>query len=192
LILRYFITVVILFSCLGAGACQCPVTALNAQELARYEIIFRGKIVSVKPCDDRPGEAVFEISELYKGNAEKNFTVVFDCKHECYQQFLAGDEWIIYSTYKQINNAGMDWCSRSRKHFANAREDFYQVNTGVDYDDEMAYLRKELGVHRLLAGQKVVDTGRNERPDFTQSVVILLCSLGAIVVFYLVFNKLFK
>jgi hypothetical protein len=191
--LRNLLTILFCLAlCLETIACQCPVTALNAAELAKYEIIFRGKIVAVKQCGDRPGEATFEVTELYKGNTTKNFTVIFDCGQECAQQLLEGEEWVIYARYKQINNAQMVWCSRSRKYFHNTREDFYQVNTGVDYDDEISYLRKELGLHRLLDPQVVTNADRNEKPNTKQSAVILISSLLVIVVFYWLFNRLFK
>lgn len=175
-----------------AKACECPLTRLSLEECNKYEIIFKGKLISVKDCDHKFGEAVFSIDELFKGNAAKEFKVLFDCHVDCEQKFSVGDEWIIYSSYKQIDNAMMDWCSRSRKYFKVDKEDFYTFTYGNDYYDEAKFLRENLGLHRLLVIQKTQDGGRNEKPNTNQSIVILLCSLGAIIAFYLLFNKFFK
>jgi len=177
-----------------ANACQCPLTALGQEECNKYEIIFKGKILSVKSCADKPGEAVFEIEELYKGNSAKKFTVLFDCKSDCALPFLTGEEWIIYSRYKQVGSAMMDWCSRSRKFFVNDKEDFYTVNYGNDYFDELKFLRANLGLHRFLPGPGVgVDDGdRNILPSTNQTIVLFIGSLLAIILFYWLFNRYFR
>ena len=46
---------------LKTQACQCPLTQLSLDECAKYEIIFKGKIVSVVDCDLKFGEALFEL-----------------------------------------------------------------------------------------------------------------------------------
>lgn len=107
-------------------------------------------------------------------------------------KFLPGEEWIIYSRYKQLGNAMMDWCSRSRKYFKNENEDFYSVTYGNDYYDEVAFLRKNLGTHRFLQTHISEDQGRNVIPGITQTIVLVLCSLLAIVLFYWLFNRFFK
>lgn len=162
------------------------------EECNKYEIIFRGKIVSVKDCGDKFGEAIFEIEELYKGNATKEFKVLFECDVECAQKFNPGEEWIIYSRYKQIDNAKMDWCSRSRKYFKVDKEDFYAVTYGNDYYDEVKFLHKNLGVHRFLTDKNPQDGSRNKIPDKQGFIIALLCSLAGLVLFYYLFNRFFR
>jgi len=186
LILTFFI---INFS---SKACQCPLTALNMEECNKYDIIFKGKILSVKDCGDKFGEALFEVEELYKGVVAKEFIVLFECNVECAMKFNPGEEWVIYSNYKQVDKAIMGWCSRSRKYFRNEKEDFYTVNYGNDYYDEVKFLREKLGNHRPLANQPNMEANRNQLPDKTQFVVILICSLAAIILFYWLFNKFFR
>lgn len=173
-------------------ACQCPNTSLSIEECNKYEVIFKGKIESVKQCNNNFGEAIFIIDELYKGNTTKKFKVLFECGNECYQTLNSGDEWIIYSRYKQVNNVLLNWCSRSRKYFQNAKEDFYTVNYGNDYYDEVKFLQKELGIHRVLADVQNASENRNIKPTTNQTIIILLISIGAIVLFYVLFNKFFK
>ena len=148
--------------------------------------------MKVIDCGDKFGEAIFEVEELYKGNSEKNFKVLFKCKVDCAQKFLVGDEWIIYSRYKQLDNALMDWCSRSRKFFKIDKEDFYTYTYGNDYEDEVSFLRKNLGLHRTLIEQKSQIDGRNIKPSINQTILILIISVGAIVLFYYLFNKFFR
>ena len=173
-------------------ACQCPFTSLSLKECSKYEIIFKGRIDSVRNCDSNFGEAFFAIDELYKGNATKQFKVLFDCNEECAMKFNVGEEWIIYSRYKQIGNAKMDWCSRSRKYFKIDKQDFYAETYGNNYNDEVVFLREKLGLHRTLTETKNAAENRNERPSGTATIVILLCSLTALILFYWLFNKYFK
>lgn len=194
--LKVFRRFVVLFLLLGFSpsieACQCPLTQLSSEECNKYEIIFKGKILSVKDCGDKFGEALFEVEELYKGNATKNFKVLFECDVECAQKFNPGEEWVIYSRYKQIDNAKMDWCSRSRKFFKVETEDFYTVNYGNDYYDEVKFLREKLGIHRLLAENPKPEANRNQIPDKTQFVIVLICSLLGLILFYYLFNRFFR
>jgi hypothetical protein len=190
--IRNCIVLFFILASLGSTACTCPPTELSLRECEKYEIIFRGKVISVKDCDSKFGEALFEVEELYKGNATKEFKVLFECAGECVQEFNSGDEWIIYSRYKQIDNAIMDWCSRSRKYFKIAAQDFYLINYGNDYEDELKFLRENFGNHRLLAKSKTEDHERNKRPSTSQTLTLLLSSIAAVVLFYYLFNKFFR
>jgi hypothetical protein len=180
-----------LFAFTAGKCCECPLSVLSMEEAEKYEVIFRGTIVSVKDCGSRFGEAMFRVDELYKGNATREFKILFECGVPCQQAFNRGDEWIIYSRYKQLDNALMDWCSRSRKYFRNEKEDFYKVNYGNDYFEELRFLRSNLGLHRTLSERPQV-TGRNQIPGIRGSVIIILCSVGVILLFYWVFNRYFR
>ena len=153
------------FTFQSAQACQCPNSTLSLDECAKYEIIFKGKIISVKECDSNFGEAIFEVEELYKGNATKKFKVLFECGGSCDMKFLPGEEWVIYSRYKQLKNALMDWCSRSRKFYKNEKLDFYTVNYGNDYYTELKFLREKLGLHRVVVEKVQTSENRNIRPS---------------------------
>lgn len=189
--LRFLSILLFLFFVRPTSACECPLTRLGRSETNKYEIIFKGKVDSVRSCGDRPGAAVFEIEELYKGNSSKHFTVLFDCNSECAAKFLPGEEWIIYGNYRQIASSQMDWCSRSRKYFKNENEDYYTVNYGNDYYDEVKFLRDSLGLHRLIQSNDAA-SARNKLPDTTETIILVVCSLLVIVLFYWLFNRFFK
>ena len=188
--LFFFLFFLVSFSV--SKACECPLTALNMEECSKYEIIFRGKIVAVKDCNNNFGEAIFEVQELFKGNATKKFKVLFECGLPCSAKFSVGDEWIIYSRYKQMENALMDWCSRSRKYFRFAQEDFYTATYGNDYAEELHFLQANLGQHRLLSDGLTRVEERNQLPSTNQMIWILISSLSVIILFYYLFNKFFK
>jgi len=173
-------------------SCQCPVTVLSLQECEKYEVIFRGKILSIKTCENKPGEAIFEVQELYKGNAKQHFKVLFNCADECFYEFKPGEEWVIYSRYKQVNTALMDFCSRSRRLFNNSKEDYYASTSGNEYEDELKFLREKLGLHRLIQNDKTEDYSRNKLPNTSQSILIVLFSVGAILAFYFLFKRFVK
>lgn len=192
---RSFIIVLISFfypTWFYSQACECPLSSLSKAECNKYEIIFKGKVLSVKDCDNKFGEALFELDELYKGNATKQFKVLFECSKQCGTRFNVGEEWVIYSRYKQLENALMDWCSRSRKYFKIDKQDFYKDSYGNDYYDEVKFLRDSLGLHRLLSDNPTRTEGRNARPGTTQFAIILICSLAVLILFYYLFNRFFK
>ncbi len=174
----------------NSQACQCPLTTLSLKECDKYELIFKGRVDSVKNCDGKFGQAFFKIEELYKGNATENFTVLFECGGECATGFNAGEEWVIYTRYKQINNALMDWCSRSRKYFKFDKEDFYAETYGNDYEDEVKFLREKLKLHRLLKDENKQEGNRNELPGINQIIILLLCSIAVIVGFLVIVRRM--
>lgn len=191
-----FLKLIFAFLCLFkmsyTYACQCPLTALGMEECDKYEVIFKGRIISVTPCDHKFGIAVFEVEELYKGITSKQFTVLFECGGECAVEFNEGEEWVIYSKYKQVDKALMDWCSRSRKYFKNVKEDFYAVTYGNDYFDEVKFLREHLGLHRTIKNVVNMDANRNTLPNTNQMIILALCSISCVLLFYWLFKKYFK
>ena len=173
-------------------ACQCPSTLLSLEECEKYEIIFAGKVEAVKLCENKYGEVEFTVLELYKGSIKERFTILYDCKDPCAQPFRVGEEWIIYTRFKQVTNGVMEWCSRSRKYFAIAKQDFYTENLGNDYDTEIGFLREKLGEHRPVSAKKQEPTHRNEKPSLTETIIILIVSMSCMILFYWLFGKYFK
>jgi hypothetical protein len=163
------------------------------EECDKYGIIFRGRILKDSLYEGKKGEVTFEISELYKGVVTSQFKVLFDSGNECAQVFSVGEEWIIYTNYKQATNAQMDWCSRSRKYFKNDKLDFYTVTYGNDYDDELKFLRDKLGLHKpLSAPEAKPDWQGNKLPTQTEFIVLLLISIAGVVGFIYLVKRFLK
>lgn len=188
-IVKYIIFLVLLSY--HSFACQCPLTALNEAETSKYDIIFKGKITSVKLLKER-SEAQFTIQELYKGPIGETFTILFNDADECKLELQAGDEWIIYANFRQVNNAQLDFCSRSRKFFKNSKEDFFAVTTGISYDEEMKYLQTKLGLHTCLKSNPNMSENRNIIPSSGQFIIFIVCSIIGLIVFYWLVNKFLK
>jgi hypothetical protein len=188
-IVKYIIFLVLLSY--KSFACQCPLTALNEAETNKYDIVFKGKITSVKLSKER-SEALFTIQELYKGPIGETFTILFNDADECKLELQAGDEWIIYANFRQVNNAQLDFCSRSRKFFKNAKEDFFAVTTGISYDEEMKYLQRKLGLHTCLKSNPNMSENRNIIPSSGQFIIFIVCSIIGVIVFYWLVNKFLK
>jgi hypothetical protein len=172
-------------------ACQCPVTVLNEQELKKYDIIFKGSIKTINLKGEK-SEAIFLVSELYKGMLPAEFKIFFNDADACKIDMRVGDEWIIYTNYYQMENAKLDFCSRSRKYIKNSKEDFFVELTGVSYDDELSYLQKNLGIHKLMKENPNKVEQRNILPNQKQFVLLLVCSLIFMVLFLWLFNRYFK
>jgi hypothetical protein len=172
-------------------ACQCPLTTLTDKELVKYDIIFKGTIKSIK-LNKLNSEAIFTISELYKGIIAQDFKIIFNDEDVCKLELRVGDEWIIYTNYNQIDNAKLDFCSRSRKYIKNLKEDFFTETTGISYDEEQHYLQTNLGLHKLLKNNPNRIENRNIIPSSNQFIFFLICSVLGLLLFYWLFNKFFK
>lgn len=181
-----------LFSFNRSYACQCPITKLSLEECDKYDIIFRGRIVK-DSLNNKKGEVLFEVSELYKGVVSGKFRLAYESGGDCAQDFMVGEEWIIYTSYKQANVGNMDWCSRSRKYFKNEKLDFYAVTYGNDYDDELKFLREKLGLHKPLeSAEEKPDWAGNRIPTQTEFIIYLLLSIVGVVAFIYLTKKFLK
>ena len=175
----------------SAWACQCPVTSLSEAELAKYDIIFKGRIDSVN-VNGKKSQARFSIDELYKGLVSKQFTLLFDSEDVCKLELRPGDEWIVYANYHQIDNAKLDFCSRSRRYIKNIKEDFFAETTGVSYEEEFRFLQEKLGLHKVMKENPNKAENRNILPTTNEMIAYFLCSLGGLFLFYWLFNRFFK
>ncbi len=172
-------------------ACQCPLSSLSDKEITKYDIIFKGTIKSIK-LNKTNSEAIFTISNLYKGIISQDFKILFNDEDVCKLELRVGDEWIIYTNYYQIDNAKLDFCSRSRKYIKNIKEDFFAETTGITFDDELRYLDTHLGLHKLLKSNQNKAENRNIIPSSNQFILLLILSVVGLIVFYWLFNKFFK
>lgn len=188
---QFFIILLLVFAGKLSKACQCPLTSLTTAELAKYDIIFSGKIKSISLKGVR-SEAVFTVYELYKGLVVTNFTLLFDNEDDCKLELRAGDDWIVYANYYQIDNAKLDFCSRSRKFIKDAKEDFFEATTGVTYGEEINFLQKKLGLHKPLKENPNKVENRNILPNTNQMIIGFVCSLLGMILFYWIFNRFFK
>ena len=189
--MRYCLLLLLIVTFKFSFACQCPLTQLNKSELDKYDIIFKGTVKSIK-LNKSNSEAVFTIENLYKGIIAQDFKIIFDDLDVCKLELRIGEEWIIYTNYYQIDNAKLNFCSRSRKYIKNSKEDFYAETTGISYDEEWMFLQTNLGKHKLLKNNPDRVENRNVIPSSNQFIITLICSVLGLILFYWLFNKFFK
>src|SRR5438105_5526375 len=101
-------------------SCQCPpLQPISKEVCANYNVIFFGKVDSVKKCGtDGISTAYFTINELYKGEVEQHVKIDFDCASDCMMNFSKDDEWIIYASYQRFDLMTVNMCEHSRKFFS--------------------------------------------------------------------------
>ncbi len=187
----FLLSAFMILQALPVKACQCPITSLSMAECDKYELIFKGRIKTLR-LNGEKSEAIFTIEELYKGNSAPTFKILFNNNDPCKIDLRPNDGWIIYCNYYQLESAKLDFCSRSRKFIANIKEDFFYSTTNITFDEESKFLQTNLGLHKLLKENINRVENRNQLPNKTQFVVILICSLLGIIFFYWLFNRLFK
>ena len=85
---QLFFILILLFTSKFSIACECPYTSLNETETNKYDIIFKGKITSIKLLKER-SEALFKIQELYKGPINETFIILFDDLDDIINYFFA-------------------------------------------------------------------------------------------------------
>jgi hypothetical protein len=184
----------ILFHRISATACDCPpLPAPDLNYCNKFEIIFKGKIVSVSDCDGI-SSAKFRLSELYKGACTEEIQIWFDCSTDCMMSFNAGEEWIIYANFFQHGKPRAEFCSRCRKYISNENKIQTEfVNNDLSFDQENEFLKKELGLHHFLEVNTNADfTHQNTKPGGLVTILLIIASIGVLILFYYFFNKFFK
>ena len=98
-------------------ACNCDESkiAFSQNYIASHQLIFRGKTISLEKGQDY-AMAHFSVTQIFKGSCPKEITVYYDNKNECSLKIGAGEDWLIYANFKQLQKPFVELCSRSRKN----------------------------------------------------------------------------
>jgi hypothetical protein len=199
--LRFFLLSVFSFCILdfsrliAQGACTCDESklAFSKSYIAAHDLIFRGKTVSIEKGSDY-GMAHFSVTQLFKGTCPKEISVYFDKKSECSLKMNAGEDWIIYANFKQIQKPYVEYCSRSRKNVINTNKnvDLQYIKSDLTVDAECEQLQEQVGLQKLSAQAEEDNRHSNIIPDFSQRIILIVCSIVGFVVIYLLLNRLLK
>ncbi len=179
---KVFLCFLLLFFAKTGVACDCPpIVKLSADGIKQYHLIFRGRVDSTAIVRSR-AVAWFTIDELYKGTATKVSAIYYDGSGPCQMQIDKGDEWIVYAIYTSYGKPELNFCSRSRKHFPDEKDDFYVVNNGLSYTDELAFLKSNLGLQTFVgtpspSAEQQQAPRELIHPDHAQLLYWLLASL---------------
>lgn len=177
-------------------ACECiPLSPISKELSNNYDVIFYGRVDSIGACGDKSTAiAYFSITELYKGNVQKQVKINFDCNTECMMSFAADDEWIIYAKYSKFDFLNISICDHNRKKFNAGEEDIYLIDSKRTFEKELEFLKSTLAlqetVEPTVVNNTVTEIGRhNEQPSSWGKITLLLISVIAMVVVYFVTRK---
>jgi hypothetical protein len=180
-------------------ACECPPLSAVSKELCKeYDVIFYGKVDSVKPCStDGIGTAYFTVISLYKGSALQHISVDYDCSSSCMMSFFKNDEWIIYAMYQHFDLLTVDICGHSRKKITDGTIDYYEAASQRSFSEENSFLEKNLGLQPFASHNKLNDQQKemqphNEQPSAMNKLWLLLISLAVMAIIYFISRKYFK
>lgn len=193
--MRLFFFAISLFFTHILFACECPVLEpISKDNISRYDIVFDGRVDSVSTCDSVGlAQVYFTINELYKGSVYCTLSLNFDCSSECLMSFTKGEEWLIYASYKKFDFLAINLCSHSRKHFDNDAEDFYMMAAQRTFAEEKQFLKENMSAAACLSEENAVletDIGmHNKQPSGLNKILLLIISLAAMVVVYIVTKK---
>ncbi|HTL81135.1 MAG TPA: hypothetical protein VL651_05500 [Bacteroidia bacterium] len=190
--MRYFLLFILLSFSFRAFACTCDDEPLTVAELAKYDLIFTGKVVAVSGCS-KESQVKFLITKLYKGKAFESTEIQFDCTSDCSLSFAPDQTWIIYATYFEYGKAVVHFCSLSRMKIDDMANDHYAQERKLSFDEELSFLEKNLGVQPFNV-IKVEDTQHHEllHPTPWQTILLLIASLAGLGVFYYVVKRMLK
>ncbi|GAB4142658.1 MAG: hypothetical protein Fur0041_17730 [Bacteroidia bacterium] len=173
-------------------ACDCKGNfVFNDSLFSRYEMIFRGKVVSVNACSGE-ATALFNIETLYKGKAYSQTELLFDCSSDCAMNFTSGEEWIIYANYVGYGKPKAEFCSPSRLKYS-AADDPALLTHGFTFQQEDSLLRATLGTVAFNEKKENTVPDRTlQYPDQKQFFIYTILGLAGLGVIYLITKKLFN
>jgi hypothetical protein len=175
----------------AALACKCAEHKPFTKEQCQiYDVIFTGTLDSVSSCKDGFATAYFRIESLYKGKSEKLISVRYDCESDCQLSLSKDEKWLIYSQYYKYNKLQMEFCGRSRKWMQGA-DDFYAALNHMSWEEENAFLQKELGKQPLIQKE---EPGLKERtliqPSAYWKLGLVLISVPVLLLIFYFVKKL--
>jgi hypothetical protein len=131
-----------------AFACDCPpLKPIAVEQLESYHVIFKGTVTALGS-----GFALFTVQQVYKGKLTQQVKVLIDDTSSCRITFAKDDQWLIYANFIRYGNLQVDFCSRSRKYFADSTKDYYQSASLLTYESEVDFLKQKLGTQPLEKG----------------------------------------
>ena len=171
-------------------ACDCPpIGKVSKEQFDLYEVIFEGRVDSVSQnC------SWFEIITLNKGSSLQKVKLFFDDSTDCRMSFAKDEIWIIYSNYVKFSELAVNFCSRSRKKPRNGSADLFTVSNQNTYDEELTYLKQNLGVKPVKEEREQDGFPEREliRPKGWTVIWLFIASLLFFIVFYFISKRIFR
>ncbi|HEX8516011.1 MAG TPA: hypothetical protein VF868_07410 [Bacteroidia bacterium] len=197
--MRKLFLLILFLSPFGIKACECPPLELISKDLcSQYDVIFYGRVDSIIPCNTKGiGTAYFTVINLYKGSAQKQIILDYDCTSSCMMSFAKDEEWIIYSMYQHFDLLTVNLCGHSRKKPAKGSVDFYQAASQRSFEEENEFLKNSMGLQGFASVNKLNEQQKelqphNVQPSALNKLWLLLASLVVMAGIYLISKKYFR
>ena len=135
-------------------ACKCAAPGAPAEELAKFDAVFTGRVISIEHSYDPNATTVspedrttvgFEVSNVWKGNVLKSMDVTTPpTGGSCGFAFTEGEEYIVYASDSAYGDDGytVGICSRTAL-LLEAQEDIDELGEGNPPQDESNALAPE-------------------------------------------------
>ena len=137
-------------------ACACKGLApLTIVECRKFDVILKCKIDSVAACSGEKSIGYAHVLEIYKGDVALQIIFSFDCASSCMMSLIKNETWLLYGNWNKLKQLELNLCDRNRKYFSIASEDYYLTNTGLSFENEIKYLKKNIGLKMNTATDKV-------------------------------------
>ena len=176
-------------------ACDCPNIRPLEKDLItkKYQVVFYGKVTGLGNHDGK-FFIKFSVMEPYIGKLPHEIEII-DPNSDCSLGFGEGQEWLIYASYKEFGKAGTDLCTPSRKHFEKESDDYNIVLRKTKLEEDREFLKTNFGVQKFFERSKEEEAlSQREllKPKGFGMVWMVIIGTICLVIFYFLFNKLFK
>lgn len=192
----FSVLLLIIASTQGVWACKCKPTELTIVECRKFDLIFKCKIEAVTDCQNNRSIAEASILELYKGELTEKVNFSYDCASSCLMSFSKNETWLIYAKKNAQDQFEVSLCDRNRMLFIKPEEDYYFTNTDISFEDEISYLKKNIGLKLNNTNQSkpAIDITQRENNDTSgiNKLALLFMSLVLFLGVYLIANKFIK
>ncbi|MBP6411935.1 MAG: hypothetical protein KA450_00700 [Bacteroidia bacterium] len=197
--LLHFLSLIILFLPLTTVACDCVAKKdLTIVECRRFDVILTGVVDSVAMCNKGKAITFLQVSEVYKGDIANRFHFDYDCESSCQMSFAKGEQWLIYAIYNpELKVYEVNFCDRNRKSFQKNTDDYYTASLGVNWKDEIDFLKKNIGLkpnatQSESSNSKDITQRENQLGTGKNNLVLLLISALLFLLIYFFVSKKIK
>lgn len=197
-LLRFFNIFILLLPAI-AVACDCVTTKnLTIVECRRFDVILTGVVDSVATCNKGKATTFMQVKEVYKGDIASRFHFNFDCESSCQMSFAKGEQWLIYTSYNpELKVYEVNFCDRNRKYFQKNADDYYTASLGINWTDEIDFLKKNIGLKPNAAqsessNSKDITQRENQLGTGKNNLVLLLISALLFLLIYFFVSKKIK
>ncbi len=203
------LTFLFVYTCTSIYPCNCETSLpkISREETETYTLIFTGYVKKLYVVEKESGKeffAEFVVSQPFKGLVPRDIKIAYDGITSCQMRFLPGDEWLLYVKKDSVNKKWwVNYCERSRRYAEPGEEDEYTVYSGMTLDEELRFLGKNYASGQIVGedtltmieeeNKIVIDSRRDVHYGTPrEKIILLICSLAAMIIIYWIIKRFVK